>query len=67
MGRQWFWLLLPPQQRLRPSGRAKEQARLPGRTPATQKITVIQEFGKKGATHPPTTTSQLENLKIHSR
>jgi hypothetical protein len=58
---------LPPQQRLRPSGRAKEQARLPGRTPATQKITVIQEFGKKGAIHSPTNTSQLENLKIHFR
>jgi len=42
-------------------------ARLSGRTPATQKITVIQEFGKKGAIHSPTNTSQLENLKIHFR
>jgi hypothetical protein len=38
-GRQWFWLLLPPQQRWRPSGRAKQQARLPGRDPVTLKIT----------------------------
>jgi len=30
-----------------PSGYAKQQARLPGRTPATQTITVIREFGKK--------------------
>jgi len=42
-------------------------ARLPGRTPATQKITVNQEFGKKGAIHSPTNTSQLENIKIHFR
>ena len=34
-GRHWFWLLLPPQQRMRPSGRAKQQARLPGRNPAS--------------------------------
>jgi hypothetical protein len=34
-----------PQQRLRPSGRAKQQARLLGRTPATQKITLTRELG----------------------
>jgi hypothetical protein len=42
-------------------------ARLPGRTSATQKITGTQEFGKKGAIHSPTNTSQLENLKVHFR
>ncbi len=41
-------------------------ARLPGRTPATQKSTVIREFGTKLATHSPSNASQLENLKIHS-
>ncbi len=40
--------------------------RLPGRTPATQKSTVIREFGNKEATHLPSNASQLENLKIHS-
>jgi hypothetical protein len=42
-------------------------ARLPGRTPATQTITVIRESGKKAAIHSPTNASQLENLKIHFR
>ena len=32
--RNRYWVLLPPQQRKRPSGRAKQQARLPGRNPA---------------------------------
>jgi hypothetical protein len=41
-------------------------ARLPGRTPAPQKITMIREFGTKEATHSPNNASQLENLKIHS-
>jgi len=42
-------------------------ARLPGRTPATQEITVIREFGKKGATPSPTNALQLENLKLYFR
>jgi hypothetical protein len=42
-------------------------ARLPGRNPATQKITMIREFGKKRAVHSPPNASQLENLKIHFR
>ena len=42
-------------------------ARLPGRNPATQKITVIWDFGKKRATHSLTNAPQLKNLKIHFR
>jgi hypothetical protein len=45
--RDRYWLFLPTQQRFHPSGCAMQQARLPGRTPATQKITVIREFGKR--------------------
>ena len=39
--------------------------RLPGRNPATQKSTVIQEFSAKEASYSPRNASQLENLKIH--
>ena len=41
-------------------------ARLPGRTPVTQEITVRREFGEKWGPHSPTLL-HLANLKIHSR